>query len=154
MSASFTYGLKARYYGLLFQLPWSFFITLGILLPILLTSDVKTVSLLVHLLIYWTGFSFLFWLYKDIAAQKKLYDIHINQQKIWFSGRGHRTFYYLFQHINTVKSVQGSSRVSGLWPDGGGLVIRFKDGFELTISNKITHYDALCRLLGQSPFVA
>ena len=80
MSGSFYYGLKTRFYGLFFQLPWSFFVTVCVLVPVTYTADQQTQTLLIELAVYWTLFVACVWSAKDIFAQRYLFEFKVSDQ--------------------------------------------------------------------------
>ena len=154
MPGPFCYDLKARFYGLFIQLPWSFFITLCLLFPVLYGSSQQTRILLIELTIYWTLFATVLWTAKDIYTQRFLHEFSVNGGKIHvYKNRKWQTCYRLDQ-IKSVKSIARNSRISRRMLGAQGMMIKFEDGNELPVLNQITGYEKFNILLKRNSIVA
>ena len=141
MSGSFYYGLKARFYGVLFQLPWSFFVTLCVLLPCIFIADQSSRILLIELVIYWAALVALIWIAKDIYAQRFLFEFAINDQAMRVYKNKREISTYTLDQIRSVTSIKKDSLISRCTAGGSGLIIKFNDGLELPVLDQIKDFD-------------
>lgn len=146
MSGAFYYGLKARFYGLLFQLPWSFFVTVCVLMPVAYVADQQARSLLISLVIYWTLFTALIWLVKDIYTQRFLLDFVVREQHICVYKRKTLITMYALDQIKKVKEISKNSLISKTTL-GSGVIVTFDDGCEMPVFDQISNYQKLNDIL-------
>ena len=140
MSGSFYYGLKARFYGMIIQLPWSFFVTVIFLLPVIYVVDSPTQALLLQLIVYWTVFIALLWLIKDVRSQRILHSFKINGRYIHIFEKEHVVSTYSFDQIKTVRRINEDSAISRSTIGGSGVLLKFDDGRELPVLDQIINY--------------
>ena len=152
MSGSFYYGLKARFYGLLFQLPWSFFVTVCVLTPVVYVVDHQVRSLLISLVIYWTLFTALIWLLKDLHTQRFLLDFVVRDQHLCVYKRNTLITMYALNQIKKVKKIPQNSLISKA-ALGSGVIVTFDDGCEMPIFDQISNFENLSDIL-QSRVIA
>ena len=146
MSGSFYYGLKARFYGILFQLPWSFFVTVCVLMPVAYVVDQPARILLVELLVYWTLITAIFWLVKDLYAQRLLLEFSIRDGNLCvYKNKALFTMYGLGQ-IKKVKEISSNSKIARTTLCSG-VIVTFDDGCEIPVFDRISNYKKLNTIL-------
>ena len=150
MSGSFCYGLKARFYGLFIQLPWSFFVTVCVLVPVAYTAEPPTRALLIQLTIYWTLFVACVWSAKDIFAQRYLFEFKVSDQFMRIYNKGQVVSTYHLDQIRSVRPFSKGSVVLRFTLGGNGLLIKFDDGRELPVLDQITDYEKFNHILQKS----
>ena len=153
MSGSFYYGLKVRFYGVFFQLPWSFFVTLCVLFPIIYLADQSLRILLLELVIYWTVLVALVWIAKDIYAQRFLFEFAINDHAIRIYKKGQEISTYDLDQIKSVKLIKKNSSISRCTLGGSGLMLKFNDGLELPVLDQIKDYEKFSLIVNKSAVV-
>ncbi len=141
MSGSFCYGLKARFYGLFIQLPWSFFVTLCVLMPVFYVSNQEARALLIELVVYWTILVAVLWAVKDLYTQRYLYEFIISDDQIHAFKKGRLVACYPLDKIRSVKTFDRDSVISRRTLGAKGMMITFDDGSELLVSEKISNYE-------------
>ena len=153
MSGSFYYDLKARFYGVFFQLPWSFFVTLCVLFPIVYMADQSLRILLFELVIYWTALVALVWIGKDIYAQRFLFEFAINDHAIRVYKNRQEILTYDLDQIKSVKSIEKNSTISRCTSGGSGLILKFSDGLELPVLDQIKGYEKFSLIVNKCAVV-
>lgn len=153
MSGSFYYGLKARFYGLFIQLPWSLFVTICVLMPVAYEADQQARSLLMELVIYWALFAALIWLIKDIYAQRFLLEFSIHDNHLCVYKNNTLITMYALNQIKVVKDISRDNMISRV-ASGGGVIVTFDDGCEIPVFNLITNYQKLNNILSSSAMMA
>ena len=154
MSGSYCYGLKARFYGLFFQLPWSFFVTICVLLPVLYAGEQQTRVLLIELTICWTIFIACVWIAKDIFAQRFLFEFKINDGELYVYNKGKLISIYDIDQIEKITKIAKDSTVSRFTLGGSGLMIKFDDGREFPVLDQITGYKKFNNILQKTAVMA
>ena len=153
MSGSFYYGLTARFYGVFFQLPWSFFVTLCVLIPVLYAADPQSRILLFELIIYWTMLIALIWIGKDIYAQRFLFEFAINDDAIRIYKNRQEISIYTLDQIKAVTRIDKNSAISRCTSGGGGLMLKFNDGLELPVLDQIKDYEKFNLIINRGAVV-
>ena len=153
MSGLFYYSLKARFYGVFFQLPWSFFVTLCVLFPIIYMADQSLRILLFELVIYWTLLVALVWIGKDIYAQRFLFEFTIKDHAIHVYKNRQEISKYDLDQIKSVKSIKKNSSISRYTSGGSGLILKFNDGLELPVLDQIKGYKKFSLIVNKSAVV-
>ena len=139
MSASFSYGLRARFYGLFVQAPWSLAITALIILPIAFFTWPEQQQLLLHLLIYWSLFLAIVWLVRDLMVQSEMMNIFIDEQAIVLANERSTARRYDWHELSSMR----------MMPVEDGFFLRFADGSEVPVFKEIEGYRQLLRLINQ-----
>ena len=147
MKGSFEYGLTARFYGLFSQLPWSLVITAIILLPIAYNADRATQILITQLTIYWALIMGAVFLVKDIGMQRKLHKFSIQGRKILVYKKGNAAQEYYWDELVSIKSFSKKDSLARRMLESEGVVLKFKDGFELPVFNKVTNFELFSVML-------
>lgn len=153
MSGSFYYGLKARFYGVLFQLPWSFFVTVCVLMPVAYVVDQPARILLIELTVYWTLLIALVWLFKDIHTQRYLLEFSVDDQHLCVYKKRTLITMYALSQIKMIREFSKNSIFSNAALNGG-FVVTFNDGSEVPVFNQISDYRKLNKILSSSVIVA
>ena len=153
MSGSFYYSLKARFYGIFFQLPWSFFVTACTLMPMVYAAEQHSRQLLIELIIYWTLFTALLWLAKDLYAQRFLLEFSIQDQHLCVYKKNRLIKIYTLDRIKKVKDISAKSTFfKAALSDG--VVVTFDDGSEIAVLKRISNYKKLRKIITANAMIA
>ncbi len=147
MSGSFEYGLKARFYGLFSQLPWSLVVTALILVPLAYTADSATRTLIIQLTTYWALLIGVVFLIKDLRMQRNLHAFSIQGSRISINLCNNVTQHYCWEELHSIKKISKKDSLSRRTLESEGVLLKFKDGFELPVFNKVTNFDLFSVIL-------
>lgn len=147
MSRSFEYGLKARFYGLFSQLPWSLAITALILLPVTYNADQATKALIVQLTIYWALAIGIVFLIKDLRMQRNLIEFSIRGKGISVYLDKELTQNYSWSELRSIKKFSKKDALSRRALEGEGMLLKFNDGFELPVFDKVSNFELFSVIL-------
>lgn len=146
MSGSFYYSLKARFYGILFQLPWSFFVTVCVLMPVAYVAEQPARELLIQLTVYWTLIAAILWLAKDLYAQRFLLEFSVQDKYLCVYKNNALLTMYALDQIKKVKEIPKNSVLAKV-AFNNGIIVTFDDGYEIPVFDRISDYSKLNKIL-------
>lgn len=141
------YQQKNRFYGLFIQLPWSFFVTMMLILPVYYMADVDTRALLIQIVAYWVCAVALLWYAKDKYVQNILREFSFAQDAIYVKRNSGLLERYTWKQIDNIRAFDKNSNLAKLSLSCGGVVLTFEDGYQLIVLRKIVNYEVFCSLL-------
>ena len=150
MSRSFEYGLKARFYGLFSQLPWSMVITALILFPLAYNADQATKELIIELTLYWALIIGVLFFFKDLHVQRKLLEFSIQGKGISIYLDKEITQNYSWEELRSVEKITKKDSLSRKTLEGEGVLLKFSDGFELPVFDKVSNFELFRVILKQA----
>lgn len=132
------YELKSRFYGLFNRLPWTYFVTASILLPVILIAENNTRALLVELMIYWALVLAVVWFLNDLYNQKTLQEFAFDQRGIYVKQSDNTFIHYTWECLTGIDSLE--KETTKYFSEKGGVLLSFDDGYTLKVLNRITNY--------------
>lgn len=141
MNGSFQYGLKSRFYGMFSQWPWSLVITLIVLSPFIYYANASTRALVLELVIYWALFIALVLFVKDLYAQRFLYEFSVKGRNISIYKNTQCITEYTFDELKAVRRFSKKDAFARRSLESDGLLLKFKDGFEMPVFERVSNYE-------------
>lgn len=139
------YELKSRFHGLFNRLPWTYFVTASLLLPIVILVENNTRALLIELMIYWALVISVIWLLNDLCHQKMLQEFAFDQRGIYVKKKDNTFIHYTWDCLTAIDSL--AEYKYRCLADGKGVSLRFDDGYTLKVFSFITNYKLFCQIL-------
>ena len=149
MYGSFQYDLKSRFYGLFSQLPWSLVVTTIILFPIAYYAEPEMRTLIIELTIYWALILSFILLAKDLYAQRILFTFSLQGRGIVVEKNTDTVQQYTWDQLEAVKLIDKKDSLSRRTLESNGVVLKFDDGFELPVFERVSNYDKFSAILAR-----
>ncbi len=147
MQGSFHYGLRSRFYGLFSQLPWSLFITALLLLPAGYFATPQTRMLILELAIYWSLAIGIIMLFKDLTAQKYLFEFSVQGRGITVHNKTKAPVNYRWEQIISIKPFNRRHVIARRAIESEGVLLKFEDGFVLPVFKPVSNYQLFHQIL-------
>ena len=141
------YELKSRFYGLFNRLPYTYFVTASILLPVMFVVDHNTRAILIELMVYWALVLAAIWLLNDLYTQKTLQEFAFDQCGIYVKKEDNAVIYYTWECLTGIDSLQREKQTAKYFSSMDGVLLSFDDGYTLRVFNHITNYQRFQNIL-------
>ena len=149
MYGSFHYGLNSRFYSLFSQLPWSLLVTSIVLAPIAYFSEPATQVILIKTAIYWSLSLSILMLLKDLYVQRFLYEFSVRDRSISVYKKSVLIAEYDWGQLKTICAFEKKDKIARQTLESNGLLLKFEDGFELTVFERVSNYERFNLILNK-----
>lgn len=147
MHGSFRYGFKSRFYGVFSQLPWSLVVTAIVLLPVAYYSNTATRVILIQLTIYWALAIGVLLLLKDLYVQRYLFEFSVQGREISVYKNSEVKVDCQWQQLKAIRAFNKKDKISRQSIESNGVLLKFEDGFELPVFERVSDYDKFSSIL-------
>ena len=122
-------------------------------MPMVYAAEQHSRQLLIELIIYWTLFTALLWLAKDLYAQRFLLEFSIQGKHLCVYKKNRLIKIYTLNRIKKVKDISAKSTFfKAALSDG--VVVTFDDGSEITVLKRISNYKKLRKIITANAMIA